>query len=75
MAYALIGLGVRQLSVAASGISAVKRIVRGVSTATAAKAAQAALAAATARESAEILRHALRAELGDELLDGLLGLG
>lgn len=75
MAYALIGLGVRQLSVAASGISAVKRIVRGVSTATAAQAAQAALAAATARESADILRHALRAELGDELLDGLLGLG
>lgn len=75
MAYALIGLGVRQLSVAASGISAVKRIVRGVSTEAAAKAAQAALAAATARESAEILRNALQAELGDALLDGLLGLG
>lgn len=75
MAYALIGLGVRQLSVAASGISAVKRIVRSVSTEAAAKAAQAALAAATARESAEILRNALQAELGDALLDGLLGLG
>jgi phosphotransferase system enzyme I (PtsI) len=75
MAYALIGLGVRQLSVAASGISAVKRIVRGVSTASAATAAQAALAAATAREAGDILRRALRAELGDELLDGLLGLG
>lgn len=75
MAYALIGLGVRQLSVAASGISAVKRIVRGVSTETAAKAAQAALAAATARESAEILRHALQAELRDAMPDGLLGLG
>ncbi|WKW12056.1 phosphoenolpyruvate--protein phosphotransferase [Pseudogemmatithrix spongiicola] len=75
MAYALIGLGVRQLSVAAVGISAVKRIVRGVSTERAAAAAQAALAAATAREAADILRHALRAELGDELLDGLLGLG
>lgn len=75
MAYALIGLGVRQLSVAASGLPAVKRIVRGVSTATAASAAQAALAASTARESADILRRALRAELGDELLDGLLGLG
>lgn len=75
MAYALIGLGVRQLSVAASGLSAVKRIVRGVSTAAAASAAQAALAAETARESADILRRALRSELGDELLDGLLGLG
>ncbi|HRN53895.1 MAG TPA: phosphoenolpyruvate--protein phosphotransferase [Gemmatimonadaceae bacterium] len=75
MAYALIGLGVRQLSVAASGLSAVKRIVRGVSTAAAAGAAQSALAAETARDSADILRRALRAELGDELLDGLLGLG
>ncbi|MBA3853915.1 MAG: phosphoenolpyruvate--protein phosphotransferase [Gemmatimonas sp.] len=74
MAYALIGLGVRQLSVSAVGISAVKRIVRGVSTTAAADAAQAALAAATAREAADILRHALRAEIGDELLDGLLGL-
>jgi phosphotransferase system enzyme I (PtsI) len=75
MAYALIGLGVRQLSVAASAISAVKRIIRGVSTAAAASAAQAALSATTAREAAEILRHALHAELGDEQLDGLLGLG
>lgn len=75
MAYALIGLGVRQLSVAVSGISAVKRIVRGVSTTAAATAARAALAAATAREADDILRRALRAELGDELLDGLLGLG
>lgn len=75
MAYALIGLGVRQLSVAVSGLSAVKRIVRGVSTTAAATAAQAALAAATAREAGDILRRALRAELGDELLDGLLGLG
>lgn len=74
MAYALIGLGVRQLSVSAVGISAVKRIVRGVSTTAAAEAAKAALAAATAREAADILRHALRAEIGDELLDGLLGL-
>lgn len=74
MAYALIGLGVRQLSVSAVGISAVKRIVRGVSTTAAAEAAKAALAAETAREAADILRHALRVELGDELLDGLLGL-
>lgn len=74
MAYALIGLGVRQLSVAAVGLPAVKRIVRGISTVGAAKAAQAALAAATAREAADILRSGLQSELGEELLDGLLGL-
>jgi phosphotransferase system enzyme I (PtsI) len=75
MAYALIGLGVRQLSVAAVGLPAVKRIIRGVSTAAAATAARAALDAATAREAGEILRAGLASELGEELLDGLLGLG
>src|SRR5690606_28897734 len=75
MAYALIGLGLGQRAVAASGLPAVKRILRGASTAAAGRAAQAALAAETARESADILRRALRAEIGDELLDGLLGLG
>jgi len=74
MAYALIGLGVRTLSVAAVGLPAVKRLVRGISTAGAAKAAQAALAAATAREAGDILRAGLQSELGEELLDGLLGL-
>jgi phosphotransferase system enzyme I (PtsI) len=75
MAYALIGLGVRQLSVAAVGLPAVKRIIRGVSTTAAATAAKAALNAATARESGDILRAGLEGELGEELLDGLLGLG
>jgi phosphoenolpyruvate-protein phosphotransferase (PTS system enzyme I) len=74
MAYALLGLGVRQLSVAAGSLSVVKRIVRGVSTTAAAKAAHAALAAATSREAEDILRAGLEAELGEELLDGLLGL-
>lgn len=74
MAYALIGLGVRQLSVAAVGLPAVKRIIRGVSTTAAATAARAALSAATAREAGDILRAALQAELGEELFDGLLGL-
>ncbi|MBX3133192.1 MAG: phosphoenolpyruvate--protein phosphotransferase [Gemmatimonadaceae bacterium] len=74
MAYALIGLGVRQLSVAAVGLSAVKRIVRGVSVAAAARAARAAVDAATASEAEAILRADLEAELGEELLDGLLGL-
>jgi phosphotransferase system enzyme I (PtsI) len=75
MAYALIGLGVRQLSVAAVGLPAVKRIVRGISTSGAAKAAQSALASATAREAGDILRAGLESELGEELLDGLLGIG
>ncbi len=75
MAYALIGLGVRQLSVGAVGLSAVKRIVRGISVAAAARAAQAALAASTAREADDILRRALEDEIGEALLGGLLGLG
>lgn len=74
MAYALLGLGIRTLSVAAGGIPVLKRIVRGVSAAAAAAAAREALAAATAREAEAALRQALAHELGDELLDGLLGL-
>lgn len=75
MAYALLGLGVRTLSVAAGGVPAVKRIVRGVRTDTAATAARAALEAGTPREAGRILRAALTEELGQELADGLLGLG
>jgi phosphotransferase system enzyme I (PtsI) len=74
MAYVLLGLGVRALSVAAVSLPAVKRLVRGVSTTAAADAAQRALATATPREAAKLLRAALSAELGEELLDGLLGL-
>src|SRR5262249_58241634 len=48
MAFALIGLGVRQLSVAPRSVPLVKRIVRGISVAIAEEAASAALAAATA---------------------------
>ncbi|HVH38750.1 MAG TPA: phosphoenolpyruvate--protein phosphotransferase [Gemmatimonadaceae bacterium] len=75
MAYALIGLGVRTLSVGAPGIPAVKRLVRGISAAAAAAAAQEALAADSARSATKLLRAALQRELGEELLDGLLGLG
>jgi phosphotransferase system enzyme I (PtsI) len=75
MAYVLIGLGVRTLSVAAVGLPAVKRLVRGVSTKVAAEAAQRALNASTAREADALLRASLGSELGEELLDGLLGLG
>lgn len=74
MAYALLGLGVRTLSVAATGIPLVKRLVRGVSIAAAAAAAEAALRAATAADVERGLRAALINELGESTLDGLLGL-
>lgn len=74
MAYALLGLGVRTLSVGAPGIPAVKRIVRGISSKSAAAAVRAALTAETARDSTLLLRKALSREIGEELVDGLLGL-
>ncbi|HET8771708.1 MAG TPA: phosphoenolpyruvate--protein phosphotransferase [Gemmatimonadaceae bacterium] len=74
MAYALLGLGVRTLSVGATGLPAVKRIVRGVNAASAAAAVREALTAETARDSMLLLRKALGRELGEDLLDGLLGL-
>jgi phosphotransferase system enzyme I (PtsI) len=75
MAFALLGLGVRTLSVAATGIPLVKRLVRGVSVAAAAAAAQDALRAATPADVERGLRAALISELGESMLDGLLGLG
>ena len=74
MVYVLLGLGVRTLSVAAVSLPAVKRLIRGVSTTAAANAAALALNAASPHEAAALLRAALSAELGEELLDGLLGL-
>ncbi|MEX2182272.1 MAG: phosphoenolpyruvate--protein phosphotransferase [Gemmatimonadaceae bacterium] len=74
MAYALIGLGVRHLSVAAVSVPIVKRLVRGVSVEAAVEAARSALDAGTARDAGLRLREALAKELGEELLDGLLGL-
>ncbi len=73
MAFALIGLGVRQLSVAARSVAIVKRIVRGVSAEVAAEAALAALAAHTARDSERALRQRLLDAFGDAefLRDGL----
>jgi phosphotransferase system enzyme I (PtsI) len=64
MAFALLGLGVRQLSVGPRSVAAVKRIVRSVRADDAAVAARAALAAGTAAEAEEILRVALDAQLG-----------
>jgi phosphoenolpyruvate-protein phosphotransferase (PTS system enzyme I) len=73
MAFALIGLGVRQLSVAARSVPIVKRILRGVSASVAADAAEAALAAQTARAAEEELRERLTAAFPDAsfLRDGL----
>jgi phosphotransferase system enzyme I (PtsI) len=75
MAFALIGLGVRSLSVAGRAVPLVKRIVRGVSVSVAAEAANAALEARTAREAEGELRRRLLAAFGDApfLRDGLPG--
>jgi phosphotransferase system enzyme I (PtsI) len=70
MAFALIGLGVRQLSVAPRSVPLVKRIVRGISVAAAEEAASAALAAATAAEAEGALRRRLAGVLGGEVLFG-----
>jgi phosphotransferase system enzyme I (PtsI) len=61
--FALMGLGIRQLSVAPRSVGEVKRIIRGVRMAAATDAATAALAASTAREVETLLRRRLRAEL------------
>ncbi|HMG69965.1 MAG TPA: phosphoenolpyruvate--protein phosphotransferase [Gemmatimonadaceae bacterium] len=73
MAFALIGLGVRCLSVAGRAVPLVKRIVRGVSVAVAAEAANAALESRTAREAEGELRRRLMTAFGDApfLRDGL----
>jgi phosphotransferase system enzyme I (PtsI) len=63
MAFALIGLGVRQLSVSPRSVSLVKRIVRGISVSLAEEAAAAALAAPTAERA----RRELHARLSTAL--------
>ena len=65
MSFALIGLGVRELSVNPRAVMLVKRIVRCVSAEAAAQAAQRALASDTAQESEAILLAALRTVVGD----------
>lgn len=62
--FALLGLGLRQLSVAPRAVADVKRVIRGVRAEAAADAAQAAMAASTAREAEILLRRRLRAEMG-----------
>ncbi|HXC24706.1 MAG TPA: putative PEP-binding protein, partial [Gemmatimonadaceae bacterium] len=65
MAFALIGLGVRQLSVSPRSVALVKRLIRGVSVSTARDAAQGALEASTASDAESILRQAVNTVLGD----------
>ncbi|MFN8572796.1 MAG: phosphoenolpyruvate--protein phosphotransferase [Gemmatimonadaceae bacterium] len=65
MAFALIGLGVRQLSVSPRAVPLVKRIIRGISSSFAAEAANAALSSRTAEESERELRYRLLAAFGD----------
>ncbi len=66
MVFALVGLGVRQLSVSPRAIPTVKRLLRGVTTAAAREAVETALATSgTAREVELQLRRRLRVALGD----------
>jgi phosphoenolpyruvate-protein phosphotransferase (PTS system enzyme I) len=74
MVFALIGLGVRQLSVGPRAVPLVKHIVRGISVALAEEAAEAALASDNATGAEKQLAGRLRAAFGDAsfLGDGLL---
>ena len=73
MAFALLGLGVRQLSVAPRSVPLVKRIVRSVTAAHAKLAASAALRALTANDARHELARRLADVVGDApyLYDGL----
>jgi phosphoenolpyruvate-protein phosphotransferase (PTS system enzyme I) len=74
MAFVLIGLGLRVLSVAPRSVALVKRVIRGVTQETAAQAARDALAAPTAAMAEQGIRRRLVAALGDSFLRGLPGL-
>jgi phosphotransferase system enzyme I (PtsI) len=65
MAFALIGLGVRQLSVAAQSVALVKRVIRGISVDVARAAAESAMLAGTAEEVEQVLKAAVRSAFGD----------
>ncbi|HYW33342.1 MAG TPA: phosphoenolpyruvate--protein phosphotransferase [Gemmatimonas sp.] len=70
--FVMMGLGIRQLSVAPRAVADVKRVLRGVRMSAAVEAAQAALTSGTAREVETLLRRRLRTELE---LHGLAGRG
>ena len=77
MAFALLGLGVRQMSVAPRSVPLVKQIIRSVTEAHAKLAASAALRARTAEEARHELGRRLADVIGDSryLYDGLPGSG
>jgi phosphotransferase system enzyme I (PtsI) len=65
LAFVLIGLGIRQLSVNPRAVPLVKRIIRGVSASFAREAAEAALKARTAAQAQRELEFRLRAAFGN----------
>jgi phosphotransferase system enzyme I (PtsI) len=65
MAFALIGLGVREMSVAPRSVALVKRVIRGVSVSVARDAAMEAMNSGTAEEAEDILRSAVKSAFGD----------
>ncbi|HEY0971415.1 MAG TPA: phosphoenolpyruvate--protein phosphotransferase, partial [Gemmatimonadales bacterium] len=73
-AFALLGLGLRQLSVAPRSVPVIKRLVRGIGTEIAREAVEAALAAPNAERAEAELRRRLLAAFGNApfLMDGLL---
>ncbi|HEX5438358.1 MAG TPA: phosphoenolpyruvate--protein phosphotransferase [Gemmatimonadaceae bacterium] len=75
-AFALIGLGLRQLSVAPGSVGLMKRIIRSISASDAASAAAEALEAPTAAAAEALLMQRLRGVVGDVLFlhDGLPGM-
>jgi phosphotransferase system enzyme I (PtsI) len=74
MAFALIGLGLRQLSVAPRSVALVKRLIRGVDVETAAAAAKEAMSASTAAAAERGLRRRLLVALADDPILGENGL-
>jgi phosphotransferase system enzyme I (PtsI) len=64
-AYALIGLGVHELSVAARSVAVIKQLVRSICVSDAAEAVRSALDATSAAEAEGILRERLVAAVGD----------
>ena len=72
-AYALIGLGVRTMSVSPRSVTLLKRLVRGTTASTAADSAAAAMEARTAAESEAVILESFTDTFGEvaELLDGL----
>ena len=65
-AFVLIGLGIRQLSVAPRAVALMKRVIRGITTSIAAEAAEAAVKSKTAVESERHVRRRLHAAFGDD---------